>query len=103
MFEQQPGRQFSVCMVIGQTGIELTRFTHDSQQMKRSGVQPFEWCSTSGGFQASAIHTVSVPVTALFLLPFAWCQCNSISVCDSSYISEVLLVLYASMVHALSC
>jgi hypothetical protein len=101
MFEQQPGRQFSVCMVIGQTGIELTRFTHDSQQMKRSGVQPFEWCSTSSGFQASAIYTVGDLVTALFLLlPFAWCQCN---ICDCSYNSEVLLVLYVSMVHMLSC
>jgi hypothetical protein len=91
-------------MVIGQTGIELTRFTHDSQQMKRSGVQPFEWCSSNGGFQASAIHTVSVRVTALFLLlPFAWCQCNSFSVNDCSYISEVLLFLYVSMVHTLLC
>jgi hypothetical protein len=60
MFEQQPGRQFSVCMVVGQSGIELNRFTHDSQQMKRSGIQPFEWCSTSVGFQASTICTVCV-------------------------------------------
>jgi hypothetical protein len=71
IFEQQPGRQFSVCVVIGQTGIELTRFTHDSQQMTRSGIQPFEWCSTSVGFQASTIYTLSVRVTLLvLLLPF---------------------------------
>ena len=70
MFEQQPGRQFTVCIVIGQTGIEVTRFTHDSQQMKRSGIQPLEWCSTSVGFQASIMHTLSVRVTLLLATSF---------------------------------
>jgi hypothetical protein len=50
IFEQQPGRQFSVCVVIGQSGIEVTRFTR-GQQMKRSGIQSFEWSTASYGFQ----------------------------------------------------
>jgi hypothetical protein len=93
MFEQQPGRQFSVCMVVGQSGIELNRFTHDSQQMKRSGIQPFEWCNTSVGFQASTICTVCVRAHLQFLLHhFTWCQCNSISICVYPYVIELLLV-----------
>jgi hypothetical protein len=59
IFEQQPGRQFAVCVVIGQSGIEITRFTR-GQQMKRSGIQSFEWSTASYGFQVRYIVLITM-------------------------------------------